>query len=119
MRESRRAPRVEIKISLISKSDLEVNESKTLPKNKVVRAVTRDISTLGVGIYSSHFFPERLRVILEIDGQTFGLARPMVIKGEVRYCIHVQEVLYKCGIKFLQLSEEYRKKIEELLSTAS
>lgn len=112
----RKAFRREIRISINTEIDQNVNNPKLIPNITSDRVVTTDISSLGVGIFSDYYLPVNLRLILEIDGKPFGLDNVMTIQGEVRYCMQVQDVLFKCGIRFINTAPKVKDKINEYVS---
>jgi len=73
------------------------------------------ISILGVSMYSKYYLPKGLQVALEIDGKPFGLEGTMNLKGEIRYCKQVSYSKYNCGVKFLNISNKYKKRIADFV----
>ena len=115
--ETRRAPRVGISLKVTSKIDEASKQKFSLSTGKTFEVDAKDISILGVGVYSKFFLPRQLLLELQISGKPFGLGKNMVIKGEVRYCKYTKPSAYRCGIKFLHLSGEYKDKITNFIAT--
>jgi len=114
--ETRGAPRIEINIKVISQVEAGNGQNFSLSENNIFEANAIDISTLGMGIACKYFLPTGLRLEMEIAGEAFGLDSPMKAKGEVRWCNYNKQHQYRCGIKFIDISEEYKKKIIELIA---
>ena len=114
--ESRLGPRVNIDIKIsseISKSD---DQNITLADGNQFEANAFDISVVGIGMITKFFLPKGLLIEIDIDGAPFDLAENVKIKCEVRHCASIKNRRYKCGIKFLDLSAEYKKAILQLIS---
>ncbi len=75
-----------------------------------------DISISGIGLGVKHFIPKGLIVSMEIDGTPFDLDKAMRVKGEICYCNYVQASLYKCGIRFVDMPEQYVTAIADFVS---
>ena len=115
--ETRLAPRLNIDLKIISKLDDEYQQKFSLASGNKFEVRTLDISELGVGILSKYFIPKGVVLDLDIEGKPLGLDRDISTKGEVRYCKFVRNLGYKCGIKFLNISQPDRKAIAYFIST--
>ncbi|MCM8789405.1 MAG: PilZ domain-containing protein [Candidatus Omnitrophica bacterium] len=115
--ESRKAPRINIEIKIISKISEEYKQKFSLISGESFEVKAFDISILGIGIISKYFLPQGLILELEIPGEPFGLSGAMYIKGEIRYCIYIKGLGYKCGIKFLEITKEHTRAIGQFIST--
>lgn len=116
MDNTRSAPRLNINLKLISRIDEEIEQRFSLSRGNTFEVDTVDISALGIGILSKYFLPKGLRIEVDIDGQAFGLDGLMKIKGEVRFCQYIKASVYRCGVKFINISDEYREKIADFIS---
>jgi len=116
--ETRSAPRIEVEL----KSLITVNDSSEqniiLAKDKSFEAAAFNISYGGLGlIVKKYYLPRGTSVELLINGLPFGLKDAMNIKGEITYCKTMKANEYKCGIKFVDISPEYRKAIRAFIAT--
>lgn len=75
-----------------------------------------DISVSGIGLGIRHFIPKGLMVSMEIDGTPFEINEVMRVKGEICYCNYVQASLYKCGIRFIEMPEQYVTAVIDFVS---
>ncbi|MDP6685664.1 MAG: PilZ domain-containing protein [Candidatus Omnitrophota bacterium] len=97
--------------------DKNSQQSFSLAKGNSLKVDMFDISVLGVGIRTKYFLPKGLIVHLEINGVLFGLAKPMKVKGEIRHCEQIDTYIYKCGVKFLNISKGHKDSISQLIAT--
>jgi len=114
--ETRLASRVNISINVNSRIDAKKDQQVILAEGNRFSAVACNISVLGIAIRVKYFLPKGLVLDLEIDGIYFGLEGPMKIKAEVRHCDYVKYRTYECGLKFLDITAQYKKAIENFVS---
>lgn len=114
--ETRGAKRVNINLKVISKPAEEFREQFKLSMDKEFVAKALDISELGIGLLSKYFLPAGLILEMEIEGAPFELAQNMKIKGEIRHCKFIRSSGYQCGIKFIDIPEEYKKAIAHFIA---
>lgn len=115
--ETRITGRVGINLKIASSLDAEAGQKFSLAKGNIFEVEGIDISLGGLGVNSNYFLPKGLRIILEIKGELFGLKAPLKIKGEVCYCKFIKGSQYRCGIKFVDLPQEYKDKISNFVAT--
>ncbi len=115
--ETRIALRIDIDLKVVSKIDEGYQQKFGLACGKNFEVKGMDVSELGVGVLSKYFLPKGLIIEAEIDGAFFGLNETMKIKGEVRHCQYIRNLGYKCGLKFLNLPDTYRKAIAQTILT--
>lgn len=113
--ETRIALRIDIDLKVVSKIDEDYQQKFGLVCGKTFEVKGMDVSELGVGILSKYFLPKGLIIEAEIDGAFFGLSEIMKIKGEVRHCRYIRNLGYRCGLKFLNLPDTYRKAIVQTI----
>jgi len=114
--ETRAASRIDLKLKVICKIHENFCRKFGLARGDVFELTTVDISESGIGVISEYFLPTGLILELEIEGVPFGAEKIMKIKGEIRYCIYKKNAGYRCGIKFLNILDEYQKNIAKLVS---
>ncbi|RJP29487.1 MAG: PilZ domain-containing protein [Candidatus Omnitrophota bacterium] len=114
--ETRITPRVDINITIISTIPADQQQKFALTCGSRFEAHALDISEMGIGIVSKYYLPKKLIIEMEIDGTLFGLKDKMITMGEIRYCAFVRTLGYRCGIKFVDPPEEYRKAIAKFVS---
>lgn len=117
IRETRLGPRLDLKLKVVSKIDEAADQGLSLAKGNRFGAAAFDVSTRGMGIVVENLLPSGLVIEMEMDGTAFGLKEKMRITGEIRYCKYVRPHRYKCGVKFLDLSESYLKAINHFVTT--
>lgn len=115
--ETRRRPRVNINLKIVSKIDKASQQKFLLACGEAFKVTAVDISVLGLGIFSENFLPLGLVVALEIDGTIFDLNESMNIKAEVRYCKYVGESKYRCGMQFMDVDSRYSEAIKVFIDT--
>jgi len=116
--ETRIVARVDIDLRILFRLPEGPTQQFALAAGKSFEANALDISVLGIGVLSRYFLPHGLILDLEIDGKLLGLNEVIKVKGEIRYCRYLKDVGYRCGIKFLDLSEDYQKAITKFISTS-
>lgn len=115
--ETRSSSRVGVKLKVVCRIHENFRQKFGLTCGDVFELIAVDISEVGIGVISKYFLPKGLILELEIGGISFGIEKIMKIKGEIRYCIYKKNSGYKCGIKFLDILDEYRNNIAKLVST--
>ena len=115
--ETRLTPRLYINFKILSRIDRESQTKFSLVKGDNFEVDILDISVGGIGVFSKYFLPRGLRLELQLEGKHFGLGEPIKIKGEVRYCNYAKASGYRCGVKFIDLPTEYKKKIANFIAT--
>ena len=113
--ETRITPRLNISLKVETKISAESGQGFALAGGSSFTVEAVDISELGLGIIFKCFLPKGLILELSINGEPFGLNEVIKIKGEVRHCRFLKDVGYRCGIKFLSISEVYRKAIAKFI----
>lgn len=113
--ETRIALRINIDLKVVSKIGEESQQKFGLVCGKTFEVKGTDVSELGVGIISKYFLPKGLIIEAEMEGAFFGMNEIMKIKGEVRHCQYIRNLGYKCGLRFLNLSDAYRKAIVQTI----
>lgn len=115
--ETRSASRIGVKLKAVCRVHKNFCQKFGLTCSDVFKLTVVDISEAGIGVISEYFLPKGLILELEIERIFFSSEKIMEIKGEVRYCIYKKNSGYKCGIKFLDIADEYRKDIAKLVAT--
>lgn len=113
---TRQGPRVEVSLRVISTIDESMKDSVSLASGNRFEARAYDISVGGIGLLVKYFLPNGLLLEMEIEGAPFGLKERIIAKGEVSHCKNVQVHKYKCGIKFTEMIDKYKKVIEQFVS---
>lgn len=115
--ETRSAPRIKVELKSLMAVDDSSEQSIILTKEKSFEAVAFDISEGGLGItMKKYYLPRGASVELLINGLPFGLKDAMNIKGKIAYCKTLKTREYRCGIKFMHLSPEYKKAIKAFIA---
>jgi len=114
--ETRSSSRIEVKLKVVCRIHENFCQQFGLVCGDVFELAAADISEAGIGVISKYFLPKGLILNLEITGIPFN-EEVMKIAGEIRYCIFKKNSGYRCGIKFLDIKEEYRKNIAKLVQT--
>lgn len=113
---------METRISSRVKAKLKVScringrQKFALACGEVFEPAAVDISEVGIGLISKYFLPKGLTVELAIEGILPDAGKIMKVKGEVRYSIFKKDSGYRCGVKFLDMPDEYRKSIAKLVA---
>jgi c-di-GMP-binding flagellar brake protein YcgR len=115
--ETRSAIRVDIKLKVICRIHEDFCQKFGLSCGDSFKLIAVDISVAGIGVISKFFLPKGLILELEIEGIPPDLEKIMKIKGEIRYCMNKKNLGYSCGIKFLDLLDEYKNSITEFIAT--
>ncbi len=116
--ETRLSSRLHIELKVISHQfDESYEQQFNLAPGTPFEAHVFDISERGAGVLSKYFLPKGLKLGLSIEGKPFELNRNINIKAEVRYCHFIKDCVNKCGIKFLDISEEDKKLIAKFITT--
>ena len=115
--ETRQAPRADISLNVVAEIDEDSRQRFAIAAGNRFAVSIVDISTVGLGIISKYFLPKGLFLEFEIGGVPFGLSENMKIKGEIRYSRYVRSSTYRCGVKFLNISDKYRNAIAGFVST--
>lgn len=74
---------------------------------------TEDISLLGLGFFIDTPLPAKLLCAVEI--RHFSLPAPILLRGEVVYCILSGLQGYRVGIKYPRLAPDLRNQINSVL----
>jgi c-di-GMP-binding flagellar brake protein YcgR len=114
--DTRIAPRINITFKVITKVAEEAKQKFKLAAGKEFEIQAVDINKGGIGFNSKFFLPQGLIIELDIEGKPFGLGENMKLKGEVRYCKFSRASGYKCGVKFMDLPENYQKAVADFIS---
>ena len=114
---SRLAQRLQVSLKVFSKIDKDTGQRFGLKAGDRFEASAEDISILGIGASTKYFFPKGLSMQLEISGEPLGLKGPIKVKGEIRHCEYVKPHQYRCGIKFIDISEEHKNAIKQYISS--
>ncbi|MBP7089158.1 MAG: PilZ domain-containing protein [Candidatus Omnitrophica bacterium] len=114
--ETRLTHRLDLRLKVTLGVDEEFKNKFVLADGNNFEAEALDISVSGIGIISKYYIPTGLIVILEIPGKIFGLKDNIKTKAEIRYCKFIKSCEYRCGIKFLDMSEEYKNAIVKFIS---
>jgi c-di-GMP-binding flagellar brake protein YcgR len=114
--QTRLSHRLKVSLEGVSKIDKRSKKQFALTKGDSFKIDILDISVLGLCMISKYFLPKGLFVDLEIDGTLFGLKETMKIKGEIRYCEYLKYYTYRCGVKFLDMPEKYKKVISRFIA---
>jgi c-di-GMP-binding flagellar brake protein YcgR len=115
--DTRSAPRVAVKLRVISTIDKSMKDSVSLAGGNRFEARAYDISVGGIGLLTKYFLPKGLLLELEIEGIPFGLKERITAKGEVTYCKNIQVHKYRCGIRFTEMADQYTKAIAQFVSS--
>ena len=115
--ETRQAPRADISLNVVAEIDEDSRQRFAIAAGRRFAVSAVDISALGMGILSKYFLPKGLILEFEIEGIPFGLRENMKIKGEIRYSRYIKSSTYRCGVKFLNLSDKYQNAIAGFVST--
>ncbi|MDD5565489.1 MAG: PilZ domain-containing protein [Candidatus Omnitrophica bacterium] len=114
--ETRLAPRVNIDLRVVCSTE-ELHQQKfCLAGGNKFEVKLLDISVLGIGFLTKYFLPKGLIIDTEMDGACFGLQEVMTIKGEIRHCNYIRGMGYRCGIKFLNISNKYKDAIIQFIA---
>ena len=114
--DTRRGPRVEVSLRVISTIDESMKDSVSLANGNRFEARAYDISAGGLGLLTKYFLPNGLLLEIEIEGAPFGLKERIKVRGEVSHCKNIQVHKYKCGIRFVGMVDEHIKVIEQFVS---
>ncbi len=74
------------------------------------RATIADISATGMRVLSDQYLPKATRYTF-----TFKRAPFFVLRGEVRWVRPQERETFQCGVTFVDLSDEDRRKLLEFL----
>jgi len=114
--ETRLARRLNISLKVTLRVEEDLKQKFALADGNCFEADVLDISKTGLGIFSKYFIPKGLIVILEIPGDIFKLKEKITLKAEVRYCKFIKSSQYRCGIKFLDISDKYKDTIADFIA---
>jgi len=114
--ETRERPRIDAKLKVDLNIDESFKDQITLVGGNNMETETCDINLGGLCLILKYFLPRGLIVNLSIDGTPFGLDRKIDVKAEIRHSKYVKVHTYKTGVRFLDLSEEDRKYIDDFIS---
>lgn len=115
--ETRRAPRTNVQLKVIFQLPKEREQKFSLSKGNTFEVNIVDISVGGMGVFSKYFLPKGLIIETQIEGKPFDLNEPMKIRGEIRFCSYAKSLGYRCGVMFLDISNEYKKIIADFIAT--
>jgi c-di-GMP-binding flagellar brake protein YcgR len=74
------------------------------------RATIADISATGMRVLSDQYLPKGTRYTF-----TFKRAPFFVLRGEVQWVRPQERETFQCGVHFVDLSEEERRKVHEFV----
>ena len=118
--ETRLHPRINAVIRISSEIAKKPGQHIKLDSNNAFEASAFDISETGIGLkIKKYYLPKGLAINLSVDGAVFGLKKPIKIGGEICYCTYIDNNTYKCGVKFVDMSERHRKVISKFISANS
>ncbi|MFH0764414.1 MAG: PilZ domain-containing protein [Candidatus Omnitrophota bacterium] len=115
MKNTRLAPRVKIDMEIPSEIEKVEGQGGALASENRFKARAFDISRKGIGVIVDFLLPRGLIIKLNIKGEPFGLDKDMELKGEITHCHYVKVRQYICGIKFLDMPDEYKKTISNFI----
>lgn len=115
--ETRAASRVAIKLKVVCRIEKNFCRKFGLTCGDVFGLTAVDISESGIGVVSEYFLPKGLILELEIEGVPPDIEKIMTIKGEICYCTYKKNSGYKCGVRFIDLLDEYRSGIASVVAT--
>jgi len=108
------------RIELLVEVDAEINGSAgqkiSLASGNKFHAKVVDISESGIGMIIKSYLPKGVIIKLKIGGAPFNINTDIEVKGEICYCRNVDKDTYRCGLKFLNLPEEWRAAIAQFIS---
>jgi len=111
--ETRSVPRITAQLKLSVKLGETPEQSINLDKGNCFEATIADISEGGMClIIKKYYLPKGAILELSVDGTPFELKSEMKFNAEVRYCNNHGVNVYKCGIKFIEMTEEFRNAIK-------
>jgi len=93
-----------------------LKQTFSLASGNSCEVIAKDISESGMGLVSECFFPRGLIVNLKIGGKAFGLEGDMLFRAEICHCRNQIGQGYLCGVKFIDLSPNYKKTIAEFIA---
>ena len=114
--ESRLSYRVKTKLKILEAVPEAPGDGFALAANAHLEAEAFDLSILGIGLIINHFLPTGMKLKLTIGG-VFDKEKEMHVEGEVRYCKQEKKGSYKCGIKFINLSDEHKNKVVNFIAS--
>ncbi len=115
--ETRFFPRIEVQFKLSVMLDESPGQIITLDSGKYFEAAATDISEGGLGlVVKKYYLPKGARIELTMDGTPLDLKKEMRFKAEVRFCNNIKFNMYKCGVKFINMSEEYKEAIKKFIA---
>jgi len=120
--ETRLKRRYKVTLKLICRIEETNHQHVRLACGDQFEGIAYDISEGGVGFFIKYYLPKGLIIKMEIGGKPFGLEKDMKTECEVCYCISLYKDItasmrYKCGVKFINISEADRKRIARFIST--
>jgi c-di-GMP-binding flagellar brake protein YcgR len=114
--ETRLTPRVPAKMRAVLYLEKDADQNVSLAGGKYHKVTVFDISEGGLGLIVKKFYlPRGTKVEIVVSRTPFKLAKPVEIKGEVRYCLNYKYNSYKCGIKILEISDVHKKAISSFV----
>ena len=106
-------------------------------KDKTLEADLYDISVLGIGIITDYYLPKGITLDITLKGSDFGCQDDLFLNGEVRHSKsvllfgykanedketktykYIKRSAYQSGIKFLNITPEQKKLIENSIARA-
>ena len=115
--ESRQAPRFQLKLDVKIILDDSTKKYFDILKNNIIVEML-DISILGAGLLSKHFFPVGALLKLNFDllfGQYNDQIEPINVSGEVRSAVSGGRGFTRIGVKFLDLTKEQKDAISRFI----
>lgn len=115
--DTRQFDRLGLSVKAVSKIEDDSGNIICLKGGNLFEATISDISKNGMGLITKCLLPAGLVIETEISGDAFGLSENIKVKGEIRYCRGDKPGTYKCGVKFLEISESGKKAIASFISS--
>jgi len=115
--DTRQTKRVDVNLTVMSEVELKGEQQLTLASGNCFKATAYDISKRGIGLHVNTFLPKGLLLKLQLPGKIFDLEKDMKIEGEIAHCRFIRQHEYRCGIKFLKISDEAKSALDKFIST--
>ncbi len=114
--ETRFFPRVEVQFKLSVMLDESPEQVIALDGGKYFEVEATNISQGGLGlIIKKYYLPKGTCIELTMDGTPLDIKKEMKFKAEVRYCNNIKFNIYRCGVKFIDMPEEYKSAVKKFV----